>query len=207
MPIALSSKGRLNAFCKPRARIVAPCSRKPLGFLVSKQKKVEALRRLERVDQNLLRLRDIVEEVDHRLKGIRAQAGKARRYREYSDRLQALRTWTAWGDWQRLTQQLEQQRLELAELQTTVVARREELETAEALAEANEQQQLAASEALRQLESQHARLREQISARESAMEFERARLHDLTEESQRRRQQNRSHDHACGRHSLLAEGH
>jgi chromosome segregation protein len=159
------------------------------GISRFKAKKVEALRRLERVDQNLLRLRDIVEEVDHRLRGIRAQAGKARRYREYSDRLQTLRTATAWGDWQRLTLQLEQQRQNLGLLQQDLTAGRTQLEAAELLFRENEAKQQATQQTLRQLESQHGRLREQISARESAMEFERARLHDLGEESQRRRQQ------------------
>src|SRR3954454_2901350 len=57
------------------------------GISRFKAKKVEAQRRLERVEQNLLRLRDIVEEVDSRLRSVRNQASKARRYREYSDRL------------------------------------------------------------------------------------------------------------------------
>ena len=39
------------------------------------------MRRMERVEQNLLRLSDIVDEVESRLRSMRAQAGKARRYR------------------------------------------------------------------------------------------------------------------------------
>src|SRR5262245_21109392 len=77
------------------------------GISRFKVKKVEAIRRLERVDQNLLRLSDIVEEVDSRLRAVRAQAGKARRYQEYSDRLQALRTQIAQADWRTLTIKLD----------------------------------------------------------------------------------------------------
>ncbi|MDZ7615457.1 MAG: AAA family ATPase, partial [Patescibacteria group bacterium] len=58
------------------------------GISRFKARKLEALRRLERVDQNLLRLSDIVDEVDTRLRGVRMQAGKARRYKEYTERLQ-----------------------------------------------------------------------------------------------------------------------
>ncbi len=62
------------------------------GISRFKVRKVESLRRLERVEQNLLRLSDIVDEVETRLRSIRTQAGKARRYKEYTDRLQELRT-------------------------------------------------------------------------------------------------------------------
>ncbi|HVW37909.1 MAG TPA: AAA family ATPase, partial [Pirellulales bacterium] len=44
-----------------------------------KAKKIESLRRLERVEQNLLRLSDIVDEVESRLRSVRMQASKARR--------------------------------------------------------------------------------------------------------------------------------
>ena len=159
------------------------------GISRFKAKKVEALRRLERVDQNLLRLRDIVDEVDGRLRSIRAQATKARRYREYSDRLRLLRTITAWGDWMRLNTQQDQLRKELAEILLALEQQRTENEAAEAISSSSEQTLQGANEALRQLESQHARNREQISSRESSIDFERARLRELMEETSRRRQQ------------------
>lgn len=56
-----------------------------------KAKKIEALRRLDRVDHNLLRVQDIHDEVEKQLRSLRAQAGKARKYKEYSDRLRGLR--------------------------------------------------------------------------------------------------------------------
>ena len=76
------------------------------GISRFKLKKIEALRRLERVEQNLLRLSDIVDEVDSRLRSVRLQAGKARRYKEYTDRLQELRTQVGLVDWRRLTERL-----------------------------------------------------------------------------------------------------
>src|SRR3954471_6136813 len=87
------------------------------GISRFKAKKVEAQRRLEGVDQNLLRLRDIVEEVDSRLKSVRNQASKARRYREYSDRLRLLRTITAWSDWQKLQSRQQELQAELDQLE------------------------------------------------------------------------------------------
>ncbi|PBO82261.1 MAG: chromosome segregation protein SMC, partial [Nitrosopumilales archaeon] len=88
------------------------------GISRFKAKKLEAERRLERVDQNLVRLSDIVDEVEGRLRSVRSQAGRARRFREYNDRLQQLRTQVGLVDWRRLSDQLaeiEQQRAKLAE--------------------------------------------------------------------------------------------
>src|SRR5689334_23733496 len=105
---------------------------KAAGISRFKAKKVEAKRRLERVNKNLLRLSDIVEEVENRLKTVRAQAGKARRYREYSERLQQLRTQVALVDWRRLSQRLESVEHELATAREQAQAADAEVERLEA---------------------------------------------------------------------------
>jgi chromosome segregation protein len=61
------------------------------GISKFKQRKKESQRKLEKVDQNLLRVNDIVEEVDKRLRSVKIQAGRARTYQEYSQRLSGLR--------------------------------------------------------------------------------------------------------------------
>src|SRR5436305_9364119 len=61
------------------------------GISKYKVKKKEAQRKLERVDQNLIRLHDIVEEVEKRLRSVKIQAGRARTFQEYSTRLSELR--------------------------------------------------------------------------------------------------------------------
>lgn len=55
-------------------------------------KKQETLRRLERTRQNLFRVSDIVKELENQLRNTKSQAGKAQLYRQYSSRLQELRT-------------------------------------------------------------------------------------------------------------------
>src|SRR5947207_3345714 len=61
------------------------------GISKYKVKKKEAQRKLERVDQNLIRLHDIVEEVEKRLRSVKIQAGRARTFQQYSTRLSELR--------------------------------------------------------------------------------------------------------------------
>ena len=72
------------------------------GISRFKAKKVEAERRLARVDQNLLRLNDIVDEVRTRYESLQNQASKARRYREMQQRLALLRTQMGFADLQGL---------------------------------------------------------------------------------------------------------
>ena len=61
------------------------------GISKYKAKKKLALNKLERTNQNLLRLDDIIEEVQRQLRSIKVQAGRARRYKEMTERLRELR--------------------------------------------------------------------------------------------------------------------
>jgi len=60
------------------------------GISKYKAHKKEALRKLERTEQNLLRLADILGEVTKRLRSVKLQAGKARSYLHYTGRLKEL---------------------------------------------------------------------------------------------------------------------
>jgi len=61
-----------------------------VGISKYKAHKKEAMRKLDRTEQNLLRLADIVGEVQKRLRSVKLQAGKARNYLQYSERLKEL---------------------------------------------------------------------------------------------------------------------
>ena len=56
-----------------------------------KSRKREAVRKLDRTEQNVLRIADIIGELEKRLRSIRYQAGKARNYQKYSAKLKELR--------------------------------------------------------------------------------------------------------------------
>ena len=159
------------------------------GISRFRAKKLESLRRLERVEQNLVRLADIVEEVENRLKSLRAQAGKAQRYKQYSDRLQQLRTQMGLLDWRRLTERLaglDAERQAIAQDRDAAAAAVEAVETQLLQADAQTED---INTRLLKAEGQLAADRERIAAGESTIEHERARDRDLEEEINRQRQQ------------------
>lgn len=75
------------------------------GISKFKAHKKEALRKLDRTDQNLLRLADIVNEVQKQLRSIKLQAGKARNYLEYSERLKELRVNFSLSEYDKIVKQ------------------------------------------------------------------------------------------------------
>ncbi len=61
------------------------------GISRYKFRRLEAQRKLERTQNNLLRLQDILEELEKRVRSVRLAAGKARNYQQYDARLRELR--------------------------------------------------------------------------------------------------------------------
>ena len=157
------------------------------GISRFKARKIESLRRLERVDQNMLRLHDIVEEVENRLKSVRNQASKARRYQEYVEKLQQLRTQSAQVDWRKLSEKVQTQEREVAEHIHVRDELARHLDASEArLLEIDVRLGDVVAE-LRRVESSAGDTRQAISGDESQIHHERQRCRDLEEEIARQR--------------------
>ena len=186
---SLIEQGKVDRLLQASAKDRRAIFEEAAGISRFKAKKIEAQRRLERVEQNLLRLSDIVEEVENRLRNVNNQATKARRYREYSDRLQQLRTQVASTDWRHLSEKLEV-------LESQLAAVRDEAAQLFARTEAEEARQLEleteaveAGETIRHCENRFARHREQILARESARRHETTRIAEMEQAAARHRRQ------------------
>jgi chromosome segregation protein len=84
-------QGRVSALLEANPAERRVIFEEAAGISKFKAKKKEAQRKLEKVDQNLLRVTDIVEEVEKRLRSVKVQAGKARNYQEHMTKLKELR--------------------------------------------------------------------------------------------------------------------
>jgi chromosome segregation protein len=84
-------QGRVDALLTASGRDRRAVFEEAAGITRFRARRAEALRRLERAEQNRQRLADIVGEVASRLETVRNQATRARRWRSLTDRLKALR--------------------------------------------------------------------------------------------------------------------
>lgn len=157
------------------------------GISRYKNRKIDAERKLEKVAQNLLRLTDIVDEVEAQLNATRSQASKAAKFRELSTELKSVWTGLAADDWRVLQR-------ELAERMAAETAQQRELEglagqiaAIEAEKAALDEQVNALDADLRREERQVATVREQLAARESTIRHQTARDAELTAEIDRLR--------------------
>src|SRR5580700_5425342 len=100
-------QGRVDVLLQASTKDRRSIFEEAAGISRFKAKKIETLRKLERVDQNVLRLRDIVEEVEKQLRSVKLQASKAQRYQEYSNRLKELRIALGLSEYHDLSRKLE----------------------------------------------------------------------------------------------------
>lgn len=179
---SLIEQGKVDTLLQASPRERRAIFEEAAGISRFKAKKVESQRRLDRVEQNLLRLSDIVEEVDRRLRSLRNQAGKARRYKEYTERLKELRTYVGFVDFRAISSERETVEKKVEELD----ARLASVTTANAKAESDvaaiDQRLDQINEETRRLEQQLARRRERITGLETTGNLQHKTLLELERE-------------------------
>ncbi|GAB5404648.1 MAG: chromosome segregation protein SMC [Aureliella sp.] len=148
-------------------------------------KKAEAARRLVRVDQNLTRLKDIVDEVHTRLNRLKSQAAKAQRYREMSSRLQELRMQLGWTQYSRLNEQIEQHETKLTELQAEVESFDSDLAEAKANAEKADMDLHAVAAKCQDVEGRLQDAQQRIAVRHNQQAALESRIADSVDEGRR----------------------
>jgi chromosome segregation protein len=87
---SLIEQGKVDTLLQANAQERRFVFEEAAGISKYKTKKKEAMSKLEKVEQNLLRLNDIIEEVQKQLRSVKLQASKAVKYNEYVDRLKNL---------------------------------------------------------------------------------------------------------------------
>ncbi len=142
------------------------------GISRFKAKKTETLRRLERVDQNLERLKDIIDEVEKQLRSVKLQAAKAQRYQEYSNRLKELRLTLGLDEYHQLTESLATETAFLETLKAGLEEQTAQAEAWEAESRRLEEALARLEEAVHEQETALAAARQQIAAEETTLGHE-----------------------------------
>ncbi|MBK7071982.1 MAG: chromosome segregation protein SMC [Myxococcales bacterium] len=92
---AIIEQGRIGQIVSSRPQDRRLIIEEAAGITKFKSKKKAAEKKLEQTKQNLLRISDIVAELDKRMGTLRRQAQKAERYRSYKQELRDLDLWKA----------------------------------------------------------------------------------------------------------------
>ena len=102
------------------------------GITKYKANRKDALRKLDRTEQNLARLDDVVREVKRRMISLQRQAGKARRYKEIQARLRTRDLWLSRHRLGDMRASIGDREVKLDELHKQVADHKEEIEEREA---------------------------------------------------------------------------
>jgi chromosome segregation protein len=159
------------------------------GISRFKAKKIETQRKLERVDQNLQRLKDIVEEVDKQLRSVKLQAAKAERYQEYSTRLRELRLAVGLEEFHQLGEKLRSETIILDNLKADMQQRADRAASFEEETRRLDAVLAALEDELHQEEARLAAARQEIKAQETTLGHEESLIADLEVELRRTRGQ------------------
>ena len=158
---SVMEQGRIDAVLSANPEDRRAIFEEAAGISRFKVQKRESLRRLDRTEQNLARVQDLLEERARRIRSLKVQAGRARRYQVLKSELRDLRTAVAVVEARELRQQQASSARRLEDLQAQLkaadtrqqesLARRQEAE-AEIDRRAEELEQL--QEQVRVLQSQ-----------------------------------------------------
>ncbi|MFO1019534.1 MAG: AAA family ATPase [Planctomycetales bacterium] len=186
---SIIEQGRVDALLQTTTQNRRVVFEEAAGISRFNQRKQDALRRLERVGQNLVRLTDIVDEVKSQLDSVRSQAGKAARFREYSEELRRLRIGLAADDYRSMTEQLASIKEQNDQIDLRVKDLTEQHQAAEAEQSAIDSKVAELEDQLRGAEKRSAENRESIAGHEATILHQNARQAELNSELERLQQQ------------------
>ncbi len=183
------AQGRVDVLLQASTQERRTVIEEAAGISRFKVKKAETLRKLERVDQNVNRLRDIIDEVEKQLRSVRLQAAKAQRYQEYAGRLRELRLGLGLKEYHQLAGSLDEAASALDSLRRLLDQRGSQVRGWEEEHATQEQAQGRVEEELHEQEANLAHARQQIKAQETTLRHEANLTDNLTTELSRLRQQ------------------
>jgi chromosome segregation protein len=172
-------QGRVDVLLQSSTKERRTIFEEAAGISRFKAKKTETLRKLERVDQNLQRLKDILDEVDKQLRSVKLQAAKAQRYQEYQGRLKELRVALGLQEYHQLSERLNAETAALDQLRAGLTERAAQASAWESDVRRLEESLARLEEETHRQEGLLANARQQIAAAETTLSREWALSADL----------------------------
>lgn len=180
---SIIEQGRVDALLTTSTKDRRIVFEEAAGISRFKAKKIETLRKLDSVEADLTRVKDIVAELDKQLRTLQLQAAKAQKYREYSERYQALRVAVAAREFASLTQALARETDDWEQAKTEAEAARQATKSGEG--------------ELRQLEWEISRAEDGLRHQASRLGDARQQLAGFDAQAKSERQQATGHETDC----------
>ncbi len=158
------------------------------GISKYKAHKKEALHKLEQTEQNLLRLADIINEVAKQLRSVKLQAGKARNYLKYTDRLKELQLNYSLAEYHKIHTESIQKQKELAAVEEQFAALASQLAQKDAHFSNLGEKIINTENQINQADNSLVSVQSKIEQQLQRIEFLTARIKELEERSQSARQ-------------------
>ena len=176
---SIIEQGRVDALLQASTKDRRAIFEEAAGISRFKARKLETLRKLENVDQNLSRVRDILAEVDKQLRRVRLEASKAQRYQEYTARMRDLRIGVGLREYGQFTERFTVETAALEELRSTLGQARIQAAVSETEAKQLEAALHETESALEQSAARLADTRRQIATDDAHFGSESAKADDL----------------------------
>jgi chromosome segregation protein len=129
---SLIEQGRIGTFLEANAVEKRQIFEEAAGISKYNVRKREAARKLERTEQNLLRLGDVIRELERRCRSIKAQAAKARNYQDYMSQLRELRSRHSLAQMRELSTQIGELEIRLSDSRARAAEIRNQIGASEA---------------------------------------------------------------------------
>jgi chromosome segregation protein len=176
---SIIEQGRVDQILQANATSRRAIFEEAAGISRYKSRRTEALRKLERVDQNLIRLTDIVDEVEAQLNSIRSQAAKAAHFREISNELKEQWLGLAADDSRHLSAKLGKIEESLGRYQSQIEEQNSLHQQSESRISVLDVEIADVENRLREVERQSSANREAIASHQSTVQHQSNRLREL----------------------------
>ena len=170
---SIIEQGRVDALLVASTKDRRQIFEEAAGISRFKSKKIECLRKLEKVDADLHRVRDLLQELEKTVRTLNGQAAKAQKYQEYHAQLRTQRIALGLSEYRELAETVAYEEALLAKLRVEVADATTQTATGETTVGKLDSDYARADDALREHEKRLSEARQQIAEFEAAVKSQR----------------------------------